>query len=72
MRGRERLASKPGDEEIEALEDVRRLWGREGSDVEVYCPGRRRTSVAAPDADSTAPTVIYQREHAKQAENMTH
>ena len=30
------MASKPGDEEMDALEDVRRLWRRDGSDVEVY------------------------------------
>ena len=52
------MASKPGEAEREALEDVRRLWSREGSVVEVYCPGKRRTSVAAPDADRTAPTVL--------------
>ncbi len=50
------LASKPGEEEREALEDVRRSWRRAGSDVDVYCPGKRRTLVAAPEADSVAPT----------------
>ena len=56
LSGRDVLASKPGEEDIEALEDVRRSWRTAGSVEDVYCPGKRRRLVSAPEADKVAPT----------------
>lgn len=58
MSGRETevLTAKPGDAESDALEDIRRSWSSSGLVVDEYCPGRSWMLVAAPEADSVAPT----------------
>ena len=50
------MASNPGDDDTEALEEVMVSWRSAGSDVEVYCPGKRRIVAGAPDAERVAPT----------------